>query len=149
MPSLVRPLGVRHENSAAIWAVDVHPSLPLFATGGGDNVVCLWPLAATAPGAAAQPAPAASQALEGHQGSVNAVRFSRAGDLASGSDDHNVRSLRGPRGPMGCVPLPPGVAGAQSVLAALHTAPSTAVESVLREKRSKNPCCGGKWTTAV
>ncbi|KAF1791152.1 WD repeat HIR1 [Phytophthora cactorum] len=72
---LEKPEDVKHENSSgtvcAIYGVDAHPTLQLFATAGGDNT-----LLAT---------------LANHQQAVNCVRWAGHGRyLASGSDDQLV-----------------------------------------------------------
>uniref|UniRef100_H3HDH6 Protein HIRA n=1 Tax=Phytophthora ramorum TaxID=164328 RepID=H3HDH6_PHYRM len=90
---LEKPEDVKHENSSgtvcAIYGVDAHPTLQLFATAGGDNAVKIWSL---------QPPPEGGIAtfellatLANHQQAVNCVRWASHGRyLASGSDDQLV-----------------------------------------------------------
>jgi hypothetical protein len=67
-----------------LLSIDFHPTLPLFATAGGDNEIKVWRLHELA---AAEPSVEYAFTLTGHMKTVNTVRFSPNGDcLASVSD---------------------------------------------------------------
>ncbi|ETM30941.1 hypothetical protein F442_22164 [Phytophthora nicotianae P10297] len=90
---LEKPEDVKHENSSgtvcAIYGVDAHPTLQLFATAGGDNTVKIWSLQTPAEGGIATFELLAT--LANHQQAVNCVRWAGHGRyLASGSDDQLV-----------------------------------------------------------
>ncbi|KAL3660892.1 hypothetical protein V7S43_013909 [Phytophthora oleae] len=90
---LEKPEDVKHENSTgtvcAIYGVDAHPTLQLFATAGGDNTVKIWSLQMPQEGGIATFELLAT--LANHQQAVNCVRWAGHGRyLASGSDDQLV-----------------------------------------------------------
>eukprot|EP00644_Phytophthora_capsici_P007628 jgi/Phyca11/575261/estExt2_Genewise1.C_PHYCAscaffold_720032 len=90
---LEKPEDVKHENSTgtvcAIYGVDAHPTLQLFATAGGDNTVKIWSLQAPQGEGIATFELLAT--LANHQQAVNCVRWAGHGRyLASGSDDQLV-----------------------------------------------------------
>ncbi|KAG6592740.1 Histone transcription regulator HIRA, WD repeat superfamily [Phytophthora cinnamomi] len=90
---LEKPEDVKHENASgtvcAIYGVDAHPTLQLFATAGGDNSVKIWSLQPPAEGGIATFELLAT--LANHQQAVNCVRWAGHGRyLASGSDDQLV-----------------------------------------------------------
>ncbi|OWZ11587.1 hypothetical protein PHMEG_00015367 [Phytophthora megakarya] len=90
---LEKPEDVKHENSSgtvcAIYGVDAHPTLQLFATAGGDNSVKIWSLQTPQEGGIATFELLAT--LANHQQAVNCVRWAGHGRyLASGSDDQLV-----------------------------------------------------------
>ncbi|KAI9994071.1 hypothetical protein PInf_016634 [Phytophthora infestans] len=90
---LEKPEDVKHQNSSgtvcAIYGVDAHPSLLLFATAGGDNTVKIWSLQTPPEGGIATFELLAT--LANHQQAVNCVRWAGHGRyLASGSDDQLV-----------------------------------------------------------
>ncbi|EGZ20517.1 hypothetical protein PHYSODRAFT_313159 [Phytophthora sojae] len=90
---LEKPEDVKHENSSgtvcAIYGVDAHPTLQLFATAGGDNSVKIWSLQPPDEGGIATFELLAT--LANHQQAVNCVRWAGHGRyLASGSDDQLV-----------------------------------------------------------
>ncbi|KAG6966729.1 hypothetical protein JG688_00006636 [Phytophthora aleatoria] len=90
---LEKPEDVKHENSSgtvcAIYGVDAHPTLQLFATAGGDNTVKIWSLQTPPEGGIATFELLAT--LANHQQAVNCVRWAGHGRyLASGSDDQLV-----------------------------------------------------------
>ncbi|KAE9030405.1 hypothetical protein PR001_g10003 [Phytophthora rubi] len=90
---LEKPEDVKHENSSgtvcAIYGVDAHPTLQLFATAGGDNSVKIWSLQPPAEGGIATFELLTT--LANHQQAVNCVRWAGHGRyLASGSDDQLV-----------------------------------------------------------
>ncbi|CAI5735131.1 unnamed protein product [Peronospora destructor] len=90
---LEKPEDVKHENSSgtvcAIYGVDAHPTLQLFATAGGDNNVKIWSLQVPQEEGIASFELLAT--LSNHQQAVNCVRWASHGRyLASGSDDQLV-----------------------------------------------------------
>ncbi|KAG7385947.1 hypothetical protein PHYPSEUDO_000909 [Phytophthora pseudosyringae] len=90
---LEKPEDVKHENASgtvcAIYGVDAHPTLQLFATAGGDNAVKIWSLLTPEEGGIASFELLAT--LANHQQAVNCVRWAGHGRyLASGSDDQLV-----------------------------------------------------------
>ncbi|GMF34221.1 unnamed protein product [Phytophthora fragariaefolia] len=95
---LEKPEDVKHENASgtgasasfcAIYGVDAHPTLQLFATAGGDNSVKIWSLQPPTEGGIATFELLAT--LANHQQAVNCVRWAGHGRyLASGSDDQLV-----------------------------------------------------------
>ncbi|KAG3022203.1 hypothetical protein PC120_g8260 [Phytophthora cactorum] len=90
---LEKPEDVKHENSSgtvcAIYGVDAHPTLQLFATAGGDNTVKVWSLQTPLEEGIATFELLAT--LANHQQAVNCVRWAGHGRyLASGSDDQLV-----------------------------------------------------------
>ncbi|CAI5711024.1 unnamed protein product [Hyaloperonospora brassicae] len=90
---LEKPDDVKHENSSgtvcAIYSVDAHPTLKLFATAGGDNSVKIWSLEPQDEGGIASFQLLAT--LANHQQAVNCVRWAGHGRyLASGADDQLV-----------------------------------------------------------
>ncbi|KAG7398243.1 hypothetical protein PHYBOEH_011416 [Phytophthora boehmeriae] len=91
---LEKPEDVKHENASgtvcAIYGVDAHPTLQLFATAGGDNTVKIWSLQPPAEGAGIATFELMAT-LAFHQQAVNCVRWAGHGRyLASGSDDQLV-----------------------------------------------------------
>ena len=73
----------------AIYSVDAHPTLKLFATAGGDNSVKIWSLEPQEEGGIASFQLLAT--LANHQQAVNCVRWAGHGRyLASGADDQLV-----------------------------------------------------------
>ncbi|CEG46322.1 Histone transcription regulator HIRA, WD repeat superfamily [Plasmopara halstedii] len=90
---LEKPENVKHENSSgtvcAIYGVDAHPTLQIFATAGGDNTVKVWSLKTPSNGGISTFELLAT--LANHQQAVNCVRWAGHGRyLASGSDDQLV-----------------------------------------------------------
>ncbi|CAI5700904.1 unnamed protein product [Peronospora effusa] len=90
---LEKPEDVKHENSSgtvcAIYGIDAHPKLQLFATAGGDNNVKIWSLQVPQEEGIASFELLAT--LSNHQQAVNCVRWTNHGRyLASGSDDQLV-----------------------------------------------------------
>uniref|UniRef100_A0AAV1TER0 Protein HIRA n=1 Tax=Peronospora matthiolae TaxID=2874970 RepID=A0AAV1TER0_9STRA len=90
---LEKPDDVKHENASgtvcAIYSVDAHPTLELFATAGGDNSVKIWSLEPLDEGCIASFKLLAT--LVNHQQAVNCVRWAGHGRyLASGADDQLV-----------------------------------------------------------
>lgn len=90
---LEKPEDVKHENSSgtvcAIYGVDAHPTLQIFATAGGDNAVKIWSLKGPSDGGISTFELLATLAY--HQQAVNCVRWAGHGRyLASGSDDQLV-----------------------------------------------------------
>ncbi|TDH72336.1 uncharacterized protein CCR75_003423 [Bremia lactucae] len=90
---LEKPEDVKHDNLSgtvcAIYGVDAHPKLQIFATAGGDNAVKIWSLQAPLDGSISTFELLAT--LSNHQQAVNCVRWASHGRyLASGSDDQLV-----------------------------------------------------------
>ncbi|KAG2527303.1 hypothetical protein JM16_003501 [Phytophthora kernoviae] len=91
---LEKPEDVKHENASgtvcAIYGVDAHSTLQLFATAGGDNTVKIWSLQTPVEGGGIATFELLAT-LAFHQQAVNCVRWAGHGRyLASGSDDQLV-----------------------------------------------------------
>ncbi|CAH0479483.1 unnamed protein product [Peronospora belbahrii] len=92
---LEKPEDVKHENSSgtvcAIYGVDAHPKLQLFATAGGDNSVKIWSLEIQKKTEEGIASFELLVTLSNHQQAVNCVRWAGHGRyLASGSDDQLI-----------------------------------------------------------